>query len=133
MYKGGLKKASASSKRQKVEAGKAAVKPLSKLGNAVEKHNKGDKSYLEKFLGDGDDAKALIQHIKALEQLQNLIGQFALGLRRLEVQEQQEIEEQDLSVELNDYKRRARKVTLRLAMAANRSTWVSCCEVSFRR
>ena len=31
---------------------------------------------------------------KALEQLQNLIGQFAIGLRRLEVQEQQEIEEQ---------------------------------------
>ena len=30
---------------------------------------------------------------KALEQLQNLIGQFALGLRRLEVQEQQEIEQ----------------------------------------
>ena len=67
---------------------------------------------------------------KGLEQLQNLIGQFALGLRRLEVQEQQEIEEQGLSVELNDYKRRARKVTLRLAMAANRSTWVSCCEMA---
>ena len=29
---------------------------------------------------------------KALEQLQNLIAQFALGLRRLEVQEQQERE-----------------------------------------
>ena len=67
---------------------------------------------------------------KALEQLQNLIGQFALGLRRLEVQEQQEIEQQCLSVEPNDYKRRARKVTLRLAMAANRSTWVPCCEMA---
>ena len=76
MYKEGLKKASASSKRQKVEAGKAAHKPLSKLGNAVEKLNKEDKSYLEKFLGDGDDAKALIQHIKALEQLQSQVPQL---------------------------------------------------------
>ena len=46
---------------------------------------------------------------KALEQLQHLIGQFALGLRRLEVQEQQEIEQQRLSVEPNDYKQRARE------------------------
>ena len=29
---------------------------------------------------------------KALEQVQNLIGQFALGLRRLELQEEQERE-----------------------------------------
>ena len=76
MYKEGLKKASASSKRQKVEAAKAAHKPLSKLGNAVEKLNKEDKSYLEKFLGDGDDAKALIQHIKMLEQVQSQVPQL---------------------------------------------------------
>ena len=76
MYKEGLKKASASSKRQKVEASKAAHKPLSKLGNAVEKLNKEDKSYLEKFLGDGDDAKALIQHIKMLEQVQSQVPQL---------------------------------------------------------
>ena len=68
----------------------------------------------------------------ALEQLQNLIGQFALGLRRLELEEQQEREAGDGAVLANpqDYKRRARRVTLRLAMAANRSTWVSCCEMA---
>ena len=31
---------------------------------------------MEKFLGDGDDAKALIQHIKALEQLQSQVPQL---------------------------------------------------------
>ena len=76
MYKEGLKKASASSKRQKVEASKAAAKPLSRLGNAVEKLSKEDKSYLEKFLGDGDDAKALINHIKMLEQVQSQVPQL---------------------------------------------------------
>ncbi len=76
MYKEAVKKASASPKKQKVEAGKAAVKPLSKIGKAVEKLNKEEKSYLEKFLGDGDDAKGLIQHIKALEQLQSQVPQL---------------------------------------------------------
>ena len=67
-----------------------------------------------------------------MEQLQNLIGQFALGLRRLELEEQQERETGDGAVIANpqDYKRRARRVTLRLAMAANRCTWVSCCEMA---
>ena len=69
---------------------------------------------------------------KALEQLHNLIGQFALGLRRLELEEQQEREAGDGAVLASpqDYERRARRVTLRLAMAANRSAWVSCCEMA---
>ena len=69
---------------------------------------------------------------KALEQLQNLIGQFALGLRRLEVEEQQERDAGDAAVlaQQQDYKRRARRITLRLAMAANRATWASCCEMA---
>ena len=69
---------------------------------------------------------------KALEQLQNLIGQFALGLRRLELEEQQERDAGDAAVLANpqEYKRRARRVTLRLAMAANRATWASCCEMA---
>ena len=50
---------------------------------------------------------------KALEQLQNLIGQFALGLRRLEAEEQLELEQEQSSADLKDYKRRARRVTLR--------------------
>ena len=73
MYKEGLKQASASSKKQKLQADKAAVKPLSKIGKAVEKLNKEDKSYLENSLGDGDDAKALINHIKLLEQVQSQV------------------------------------------------------------
>ena len=76
MYKEGLKQASASSKKQKLEASKAAVKPLSKIGKAVEKLNKEDKSYLENFLGNGDDAKALINHIKLLEQVQSQVPLF---------------------------------------------------------
>ena len=67
---------------------------------------------------------------KALEQLQNLIGQFALGLRRLEAEEQLQLEQEKSSADLKDYKRRARRVTLRLAIAANRSTWVSRCEMA---
>ena len=69
---------------------------------------------------------------KALEQLQNLIGQFALGLRRLELEEQQERDAGDAAVlaQQQDYKRRARRITLRLAMAANRATWASCCEMA---
>ena len=69
---------------------------------------------------------------KALEQLQNLIAQFAVGLRRLELEEQQERDAGDAAVLANpeEYKRRARRVTLRLAMAANRATWASCCEMA---
>ena len=70
---------------------------------------------------------------KALEQLQCLITQFALGLRRLEQDEEREQSAVDEEVmkDLQAYhKRRARRVTLRLAMAANRSTWVSCCEMA---
>ena len=59
---------------------------------------------------------------KPLEQLQNLIAQFALGLRRLELEEQQERDAEDAVVLKNPqaYKQRARRVTLRLAMAATR-------------
>ena len=71
MYKEAVKKANASSKKQKVEAGKAAVKPLSKIGKAVEKLNKEDKSYLEKFLGGAEDAKNLINQIKLWEQMES--------------------------------------------------------------
>ena len=69
---------------------------------------------------------------KALEQLQNLIAQFALGLRRLEQDEEREQSTCDPSVLENptSYKQRARRVTLRLAMAANRATWTSCCEMA---
>ena len=71
---------------------------------------------------------------KALEQLQNLIGQFALGLRRLELQEEQENDARTTGTAAlqnqQTYKQRARRVTLRMAMAANRATWCSCCEMA---
>ena len=69
---------------------------------------------------------------KALEQLQNLIVQFALGLRRLEQEEEREQGTCDAAVLQNPqaYKQKARRVTLRLAMAANRATWTSCCEMA---
>ena len=59
---------------------------------------------------------------KALEQLQNLIGQFAQGLRRLEIEEEQERSATEPAALENPqtYKQRARKITLKLAMAANR-------------
>ena len=59
---------------------------------------------------------------KALEQLQHLMGQFALGLRRLELEEKDD--EQITPAQ------KARQITLRLANAANRSTWASCCEMA---
>ena len=70
---------------------------------------------------------------KALEKLQCLITQFALGLRRLEQDEEweQSAIDEEVMKDLQSYhKRCARRVTLRLAMAANRSTWVSCCEMA---
>jgi hypothetical protein len=62
MYKEGLEKAKASSKRQKQEPDKTPVKHQSKIGKDVEQLSKEDKSYLEKFLGDGTDAKNPINH-----------------------------------------------------------------------
>ena len=69
---------------------------------------------------------------KALEQPQNLIAQFAIGLRHLELEEEQEQGAGDAAVlqNLEAYKQRARRVTLRLAMAANRATWASCCRMA---
>ena len=64
--------------------------------------------------------------------MQNLLAQFAQGLRRLELEEEQEkshVQAESLQHQ-EAYKQRARRVTLRLAMAANRATWASCCEMS---
>ena len=60
---------------------------------------------------------------KAMEQLQNLFAQIAFGLRRLQLEEQS-------STESWDRPALARKTRLRIAMAANRSSWCSCCELA---
>ena len=62
---------------------------------------------------------------KAMEQLQNLITQYALGLRRLEDDEAAETK-----TDVLDPKVRAKRVTLRLQMAANRSSWISATEAA---
>ena len=73
---------------------------------------------------------------KNMEQLQNLVTQYALGIRRLEMEENEEELQAKASGNVHkaessaaQRKRRARRITLRLAMAANRSTWVSSTEM----
>ena len=62
---------------------------------------------------------------KPMEQLQNLITQYALGLRRLEDEEAA-----DQQATKTDPKVRAKRVTIRLQMAANRSSWISATEAA---
>ena len=62
---------------------------------------------------------------KPMEQLQNLITQYALGLRRLEDEEAA-----DQQATKTDPQVRARRVTIRLPMAANRSSWISATEAA---
>ena len=64
---------------------------------------------------------------KALEQLQNLVTQYATGIRRLEEEEKEAMASgaQQMST-----KERARKVTIRLQSAANRCHWFSSTELA---
>ncbi len=64
-----------------------------------------------------------------MEQLQNLITQYALGIRRLEDDEARERAQATAeNPHQVDPKRRAKRVALRLQFAANRSSWVSSTE-----
>ena len=67
-------------------------------------------------------------HCKPMAQLQNLFTNIALGLRRLEAEE--EAAELDAEKPVNAAAERARKTTLKIASAANRSSWCSCCEMA---
>ena len=60
---------------------------------------------------------------KPMEHLQSLTNQYAVGIRRLEVEEDER--EQPF-----DEKYRAKRITIRLAAAANRSSWVSSTELA---
>ena len=64
-------------------------------------------------------------HAKPMEQLQSLLANIALGLRRLAAED--EVTESASVVQPPE---RARKVTLKIASAANRSSWCSCCEMA---
>ena len=67
-------------------------------------------------------------HAKAMAQLQSLFNNIALGLRRLEAEEEaaQTGAEQLATVP----EERARRTVLKIANAANRSSWCSCCEMA---
>ena len=71
--------------------------------------------YITKYLG------------KSMEQLQSLISNIALGLRRLEEEEIAASAVDAVAVQPTD---RARRATLKIAAAANRSSWCSCCELA---
>lgn len=64
---------------------------------------------------------------KPMEQLQNLVTQYALGLRRLE---QEEALEDARKKSDTDYKPRAKRVMLRLQFSANKAKWVSSIETA---
>ena len=64
---------------------------------------------------------------KALPQLQNLVSQYAMGIKRLE--DQEDIAKMDGEPEMTP-KDRARKITLRLQSSANRCSWFSSTELA---
>ncbi len=64
---------------------------------------------------------------KSLEQLQNLVAQYALGIQRLEAEEKQALAS---GAETWTSKERARKVTIKLQSAANRCHWFSSTELA---
>ena len=67
-------------------------------------------------------------HAKPMAQLQSLFSNIALGLRRLEAEE--EAANTETNQRFNLAEERARKTTLKIANAANRSSWCSCCEMA---
>ena len=71
-------------------------------------------------------------HAKPMAQLQSLFTNIALGLRRLEAEEEAAQANREASAEqpANLPEERARKTTLKIANAANRSSWCSCCEMA---
>ena len=76
---------------------------------------------------------------KPMEQLQNLVTQYALGLKRLELEEadsEQQLkaheasEVRKIAAPVTDWKARGRRVLLRLQYSANRSKWISSTEAA---
>ena len=65
-----------------------------------------------------------------MEQLQNLVSQYALSIRKLEDEEAAEALQLGDAYEPKSNKERARRITIRLQMAANRCTWVSSTEMA---
>ena len=67
-------------------------------------------------------------HAKPMEQMQSLLTNIALGLRRLEAEK--EVAEESAEQPKDLPEERARRTILKIANAANRSSWCSCCEMA---
>ena len=67
---------------------------------------------------------------KPMEQLQSLLTNIASALRRLEQEEELAQASRSPEVAPKEPAERARQTTLRIATAANRSSWCSCCEMA---
>ena len=64
---------------------------------------------------------------KPLAQMQNLLFNMALGFRQLEEEEEATVDAGGVAQRAQE---RARRVTLKIVCAANRCSWVSCCEMA---
>jgi hypothetical protein len=69
-------------------------------------------------------------HAKPMAQLQSLFANIALGLRRLEAEEEAAEVSAAQPAPPKSAEERARRTTLKIANAANRSSWCSCCEMA---
>ena len=67
-------------------------------------------------------------HAKPVAQLQSLFTNIALGLQRLEAEDEANQLGDEQPANLPE--ERARRTTLKIANAANRSSWCSCCEMA---
>jgi len=67
-------------------------------------------------------------HAKPMAQLQSLLVNIATGLRRLHAEE--EAAQDGAGQPVNAAEERTRKTTIKIANAANRSSWCSCCEMA---
>ena len=67
-------------------------------------------------------------HAKPMAQLQSLLTNIAVALRRLEAEEEAAQAGAEQPADLPE--ERARRTTLKIANAANRSSWCSCCEMA---
>ena len=67
-------------------------------------------------------------HAKPMAQLQSLLTNIALGLKRLEAEEEAAKAGPEQPAELLE--ERGRRTVLKIANAANRSSWCSCCEMA---
>ena len=66
-------------------------------------------------------------HAKPMAQLQSLFSNISSGLKWLE---EEETSNKGAEQPVDAAKERARKTTLKIANAANRSSWCSCCEMA---